>query len=175
MTRLRISVALVIVGLFASVALSGQGSWSMTQWFQHTISTQAARLDLVKSAQAGVDPNMRVYIDQAWTYRDQVAPWETHLFVDGWGFECGEANLAAVDLRLNGFVLDATAFVHRHLRADVNADPGLSGWCQNIPVQAGLTLDVPVSILPGGYYVRLRTWNDRGESYESNSMWVWIQ
>jgi hypothetical protein len=138
----------------------------MTVWFQQTIALQSHRLDLIKSAQdaAGIDPNMRGYIDVAWDSGDS-------LVISGWAFECGATDLLAVDVRLNAYMIDGTPYLTHGYRPDVLADAGLNGWCPaGIPGLAGVALDVPIGhLLPGLYYVRLRLWNADGHNYETNS------
>lgn len=162
-------VALVLV---ASPLVSGQ-SWSMTQWFQQTIATQALRLAEVKAAQG--DPPMRGYIDLAWTQQNPTT-WDTELRLQGWMFECGRADLHGVDLHLNGFVRQLVpASIPRYPRGDVAGDPGLSAWCPaGIPVYSGFDLTVPLGILPGWYNVSLKGWTQDGQSFETNVVWMHI-
>jgi hypothetical protein len=166
-------IALVLSCLVAlAVPAAGQG-WSMTAWFQQTIALQASRLDLIKSAQdlAAIDPNMRGYIDQAWQWQDASTN-ATYLHLEGWGFECGQSDLHAVDVRLNGYMVDGTTLVRRYPRSDVVSHMGLSSWCPSgIPLYGGVVMDVPLGqLLPGWYYVRLRLWNRDGHSIESNTI-----
>ena len=173
MRRLVIALACVLV---LAVPAFGQG-WSMTVWFQQTIALQSSRLDAVKAAQNAdaIDPNMRGYVDQAWQWTD-AATNMSYLHIEGWGFECGQLNLHAVDVRLNGYLVDGTPLVQRYPRGDVIGNSGLSAWCPNyIPVYSGVVMDVPLGqLLPGTYYVRLRLWNVDGHSIETNHVPVTV-
>lgn len=168
MRRLALALLLVLVG---AVVASAQSYWSMTQWFQHTIATQAARLDLTANA---VSAPVRGALDAAWVGQNPVT-WENELHVIGWGFECGQLDLSAVDIRLNGFVRDATSIISRGPRGDVIADPGLSGWCPSIPLYSGLYATVPLGSMHGGTYtVAFRLWTDDGQHWTTNWLWVTV-
>jgi len=164
-------VVALALALTAAVAVSAQTYWSMTQWFQHTIATQAARLDLTAN---NVAAPIRGYLDQAWVAQNPTT-WENELHVMGWGFECGQIDLSAVDIRINGFVRDATSIISRGPRGDVVADPGLNAWCPTgFPVYSGFDITVPLGILPSTYGVRLKGWTDDGQHFETNTVWLWI-
>lgn len=168
MKRHFITVAIL---LLLAVPASGQG-WSMTAWFIQTIAIQANRLDLIKAAQP--DPPVRGAIDQVWLWTASTN--ELMLGINGWGFECGQFDIHAVDVRLNVYITDGTTLIQRHSRPDVAGNSGLSAWCPSIPLYSGIHMDVPLGqLLPGTYYLRLRLWTANGESYETNITPISVQ
>ena len=169
MKRLGWTIAVLLVLLVLMVPLDGQG-WSMTGWWQRTIALQAERIDRATAVQ-GPDTNMRGYIDQTWFFRS--AANEDILGINGWGFACGESELAAVDVMLNGLLVDGLELMSRHDRPDVFIHPGIAGWCPQLPYESGMHMEVPLGqLLPGGWLLRWRLWNAAGHSFTTDAVYL---
>lgn len=178
----------VLAGLLLiAPSVSAQG-WSLTGWFQHTIATQRAELADIIDAHAtyGVDADVRAYIDDAYVWRQQVAPWGTLIHIEGWAFERGEyvVKRATVDVASGSqvFATDVTALVNaaRYPRPDLPLDPGLHWWAlgagKDVTPFGGVSINVPADFVTNYTYdVTLRVMSFDGHLSESNRVSVRLQ